>query len=87
MPIIRKAVAVCDRCGAVEEFDCNNDRPLSATPAAAGKPLAGWVQLRDGTCLCGDCERGRAELADRHKREMREYLGIRTIEFEVQRHG
>lgn len=83
MAIIRKAAAVCDRCGAVQEFDCGIDRPLSAVPAKPGSPLAGWAQLRDGTCLCADCEPLYSEMLERHRREVREFLGVRAVEFEV----
>ena len=83
MPIVRKAYVACDRCDAFEEFDSSVERPLSAAPVKDGMPLAGWVQLHDGTCLCPDCQAGYFDLQERQKRELREFLGKRVIELEI----
>lgn len=83
MPIVRKAAVICDRCGAVQEFDPQKKDPLMSRIGNRGTDLDGWEAADGGKCLCPICASEYREMVERHKSEMREFMGTPVIEFEI----
>ena len=82
MPLIRKTVAVCDRCGASVEIDCKYEDPFTSF-ASEGRPWAGWMRVDEAHCLCPDCARAYREKRAEMERELKALAGIRTIEIDL----
>ena len=83
MPIVRKAAVICDRCGAKQEFDPKSEHPLMSGFSTRGTPLEGWCEVDGGKCLCAACTEEHAAIVERHRRELREFMGVNAVEFEI----
>ena len=82
MPVVRKVIAVCDKCGAVRELRPDEPEPFS--PAALpDERRDGWFSPDREHVLCPSCAAVYKGREAQMKRELKELAGIKTIEVDI----
>lgn len=82
MPLVKKVIAVCDKCGATQEL--RPDEPDPFSPAALPDDRReGWFSPDREHVLCPSCAAVYSARKEAMERELRRLAGIKTMEIEI----
>lgn len=81
--IQNKTIVICDRCGEKVVTDYVSGCSIfSRTAHGDDNELSEWVEV-EKRHLCPTCAKEYKKLQDEHRREIREFIGIETLELEL----
>ena len=83
MTIIKKAALFCDGCGKRQDLEWKDADTLLSPISTRGTYLEGWHAVDREKHLCPECYPAYAEREERMRRELREMVGGRSIEFDI----
>ena len=81
MSLVRKMVAICDKCGAVAELPFTETDPFNHL--APGDVPDGWFAPDRAHHLCPACAEVYKARKAEYDRELKKLAGIKTIEVDI----
>lgn len=83
MTHIRKAILICDKCGARLEIDPAVSDPFFSGIAQRDTPWREWLRIGGKHDLCPDCAGAYTDKQAEYERELKKLAGIKTIELDL----